>query len=272
MGVKTYTSIAVFPSFLGGKLQDKVAVVTGAASGFGWETTRLFLREGAKVVMADVDSTRLEREASILGREFAGKVRSAQVDVSSSKQVEALFGETERSFGSVDVLVNSAGIWLLPQATVEIDDEAWDRTIGVNLKGTFLCCKYALKQMIPRRKGSIVNFGSIMGMVGYAGDAVYCASKGGILLLTKALALEVAANGVRVNCVCPGNSDTPMFRKFLDSAPDPRTTEREELARIPLGRFGTTQDIAGMVLFLSSEDALYLTGAAIPVDGGYTAQ
>jgi NAD(P)-dependent dehydrogenase (short-subunit alcohol dehydrogenase family) len=257
---------------LEGKLQDKIAVVTGAASGFGWETTRLFLREGAKVMMADLNSTRLEQGASILGREFAGRVKSEEVDVSSSKQVEALFRETERSFGSVDVLVNSAGIWLLPQDTVETSEEAWDTTLGVNLKGTFLCCKYALKQMIPRRRGSIVNFGSIMGLVGYAGDAVYCASKGGVVLLTKALALEVAAHGVRVNCVCPGNSETPMFRKFVDSSPDPGTTEREELNRIPLGRFGTAQDIAGTVLFLSTADTSYLTGATIPVDGGYTAQ
>jgi NAD(P)-dependent dehydrogenase (short-subunit alcohol dehydrogenase family) len=254
------------------KLNEKVAVVTGGASGFGLEISTLFLSEGARVMMADVDLPRLKDRAAELAAKHGKSVLYSKADVSSVSDVESLFEETSKAFGAVDSLVNCAGVWLLPKPTIETSEELWDRTIDINLKGTFLTNKYALKQMIPRKRGTIVNFGSIMGLVGYSEDAPYCASKGGVVLLTKAIALEVAPHGIRVNAICPGASKTPMYDRFAAAQKDPQKAMAEEAARIPLGRFATTKEIALTVLFLSSDESSYITGAEVPVDGGWTAQ
>jgi dihydroanticapsin dehydrogenase len=254
------------------RLANKIAVVTGAASGFGFEVSQLFLTEGAIVVMADLDNERLEQQVSALKTSYPGKVESFLIDVSSESDVDRLFEETMKRHSAVDILVHAAGIWLLPKQITETTLETWNRTIDVNLKGTFLCCKHAMRRMIPRKRGSIVTFGSIMGIDGYPGDVPYCASKGGVIMLTKAAALEGADHMVRVNCVCPGTSDTPMMSRFFDAAPDKQKAIQEEISRIPLRRLGSTKEIANCVLFLSSDESSYLTGVVLPVDGGYVAQ
>jgi len=249
------------------RLKDKVALVTGAASGIGRATAALFGQEGAKVMCADLDAAGAEHVARQIA-DGGGEAASTQADVSQAADVERMVKETVERWGRLDVLVNNAGIYFILPLT-QVPEEEWDRLININLKGVYLGCKYAIPRMVGQGKGAIVNTASIAGLRGSANWTTYCASKGGVVQLTKALAMEVARLNVRVNCVCPGIIDTGMF----DQAVDLVAVNREELATTigeahPMGRIGRPEEVAAAILFLASEEASFITGVPLSVDGG----
>ncbi|HSO59386.1 MAG TPA: glucose 1-dehydrogenase [Paenisporosarcina sp.] len=243
------------------RLQDKVAIVTGGASGIGEFTVREMLKQGAKVVIADFNDAGGQQLAEELGE----NVTFIHVDVSNEEQVEAMVKHSVDTFGKVDILFSNAGIGSVG-STHELTLEEWNKTISVNLSGVFLCAKYALKEMVKQGSGSIVNCASILGHVGQAATASYAAAKGGVVNMTRALALEYASQGIRVNAVCPGYIKTPL----LDQLDDEMMQHLVSLH--PLGRLGESHEVANAVVFLASDEASFITGANLLVDGGYTAQ
>jgi len=249
------------------RLKDKVALVTGAASGIGRATATLFGQEGAKVMCADLDAEGAERVARQIVSS-GGEAASTQVDVSQAADVERMVRHTVERWDRLDVLVNNAGIiFLLP--LTQVPEEQWDQLMSVNLKGVYLGCKYAIPQMVGQGKGVIVNTASIAGLRGFATYDTYCASKGGVVQLTKALAVEFARMNLRVNCVCPGIIDTVM----LDQGAAELRVDKAEFVALagqshPMGRIGRPEEVAAAILFLASEDASFITGVALPVDGG----
>lgn len=243
------------------RLQDKVAIVTGGASGIGEFTVREMLKQGAKVVIADFNDAGGQKLADELGE----NVSFIHVDVSNEEQVEAMVKHSVDTFGKVDILFSNAGIGSIG-STHELTLEDWNKTISINLSGVFLCAKYALKEMVKQGSGSIVNCASILGHVGQAATASYTAAKGGVVNMTRALALEYAPQGIRVNAVCPGYIKTPL----LDQLDDEMMQHLVSLH--PLGRLGESHEVANAVVFLASDEASFITGANLLVDGGYTAQ
>ena len=249
------------------RLAGKAALVTGGASGIGLATARRFVAEGARVVIADLD------EAA--GAQAAGELGAAAFflrhDVTSEPGWEALMRECAARFGGVDVLLNSAGVFRF--GTIEDTTLAeWRRTIAVNLDGTFLGCRAAVRAM-RERGGSIINMSSVSGLRGDPDNAAYDASKGGVRLLTKSVALHCARRGypVRCNSVHPGSIDTPMVRGCFASRPDPDAEARAWLREVPAGRLGRAEEIASLNLYLASDEASYVTGAEFTIDGGMTA-
>jgi meso-butanediol dehydrogenase/(S,S)-butanediol dehydrogenase/diacetyl reductase len=244
------------------RFEGKVVVVTGAASGIGQATAERFHREGAAVVVADIDQAAGEAAAAGLGQE-----RSVyqHVDVRSWEQVQALVSRAEEAFGGLDVLVNNAGIGVLA-ATPETALEDWDRVIGIDLNGVFYGCRAAIPIMRRRGGGSIINMASLSGLAGDYSFAAYNAAKGGVVNYTRAAAIDHARDGVRINCICPGPIDTPIMRGA--AAPKLRKMWEET---VPMGRFGRPEEIAAAAAFLASEDATYITGIALSVDGGLLA-
>jgi NAD(P)-dependent dehydrogenase (short-subunit alcohol dehydrogenase family) len=253
------------------RLNGKVAIVTGGASGIGRASARLFAREGARVVIGDV-ATGDGEECADLIREAGGQAIFVQADVTRPADASRLVESALAAHGRLDVLFNNAGVDH-PDARSVVDtaDELWDRTIAVNLKGVFLVSRAALAPMIRAGNGSIVNTASIAGLVGTAGEAAYCASKGGVVLLTKQMALDVGPYGVRVNCVCPGAMAEPARdrRAALDEDGVVRRLARAALN--PLGRAGRPEDVACAALFLASDESAFVTGTTLVVDGGFTA-
>jgi NAD(P)-dependent dehydrogenase (short-subunit alcohol dehydrogenase family) len=249
------------------RLKDKVALITGAASGIGRATAVLFGQEGAKVMCADIDGEGADRVARQIA-DSGGEAASLPADVSRAADAERMVQGTVERWGRLDVLVNNAGIvFVLP--LTQVPEEEWDRLMSVNLKGVYLGCKYAIPQMVSQGKGAIVNTASIAGLRGFANWTTYSASKGGVLQLTKALAMEVARMNVRVNCVCPGIIDTGM----VDQAVVMQGVDRAEFVATlgqwhPMGRIGQPEEVAASILFLASEDASFITGVALSVDGG----
>ncbi|MFC6038853.1 SDR family NAD(P)-dependent oxidoreductase [Paenisporosarcina macmurdoensis] len=243
------------------RLQDKVAIVTGGASGIGEFTVREMLKQGAKVVIADFDDAGGQKLADELGE----GVSFIHVDVSNEEQVEAMVKHSVDTFGKVDILFSNAGIGSTG-STHELSLEDWNKTISVNLSGVFLCAKYALIEMVKQGSGSIVNCASILGHVGQAATASYTAAKGGVVNMTRALAVEYASQGIRVNAVCPGYINTPLLDQLDDA------TRKHLVSLHPLGRLGESQEVANAVVFLASDEASFVTGANLLVDGGYTAQ
>jgi len=249
------------------RFQDRIVVVTGAGSGIGKATALAFGREGAKVVAADVNAASAQATADQI-KGAGGQAESFQVDVSVAADVERMVTTTVERFGRLDVLVNNAGVVFLLHLT-EVPEEGWDWMMSINLKGVFLGCKYAIPQMIRQGKGAIVNMASIAGLRGFSSHTAYGAAKGGVVQLTKALAVESARKGVRVNCVCPATIDTPMLDKDAGrKVPDKATFMQMAAKGCPMGRIGRPEEVAAAILFLASDEASYITGVALPVDGG----
>ena len=255
------------------RLEGKVALITGAGSGIGRASALLFAQEGARVVVSDVN----EGPVLELAEEIAGQGGDAAFvtgDVSNSRQAEQMVSKAVDEYGRLDILVNSAGISArnaLPEGATP--EEIWDKVMDVNLKGTYLVSWFAVPEMEKSGGGSIVNLASIMGVVGYpagmgGGFNPYAPSKGGVLQFTKNLAIDSARKNIRVNCLCPGYVETNLIARLTD---DPESKAALE-ARHPMGRLGRPEEIAKAALFLASDDASYITGAPLMVDGGYTAQ
>ena len=242
------------------KLEGKVAFVTGFGSGLGQAIAALFAKQGAAV--AGTSTTESKGRDTVAMIEAAGqKALFRPGNVSNSVQMKALIDETVKTFGGLDIVVNSAGVRTNGKIT-EITEEQWDRTIDVNLKGVFVVSRLAIPEMIKRGGGVILNIGARSGMAGQAGRAAYCASKGGMVTLTEAMAMDYAQEKIRVNCICPGPTRTPMVD----------TSTPEKLARyktrVPVGRIGEPEDIAYAALYLASAEASMITAAILPVDGG----
>jgi NAD(P)-dependent dehydrogenase (short-subunit alcohol dehydrogenase family) len=246
------------------KLKNKVAIVVGGASGMGEAISHLFALEGAAVAIADVN----ERGAIHVANEIAaekGRCLAYQLDVVRPEQVADVFTKISRKLGAIDILINASGLSQF-KPTAEITPDDLRRTIDVNLVGVFYACQEVGRQMIPRRAGKIVNFGSTAGVAGVPYMAHYTAAKHGVVGLTKALAVEWGKYNVNVNCICPGATETPMFINTLSAE-----AREQRVKRIPLQRFGKTIDQANAALFLASSDSDYLTGSIICVDGGAAA-
>jgi NAD(P)-dependent dehydrogenase (short-subunit alcohol dehydrogenase family) len=253
-----------------GQLDGKVALVTGGASGIGRATALTFAREGAKLVVADMNEEGGQQTVHTI-TENGGKATFVQVDVSQATAVEAMISKAVETYGRVDCAHNNAGIGSRPRAPLhECTEETWDRVLGINLKGVWLCMKYEIIQMLTQGRGTIVNTASIMGLVGsWSGTAAYNASKHGVVGLTKTAALEYATSGIRVNAVCPGYIQTPLIAEALTSNP---ALEAQIVARHPVGRMGKPDEIAEAVVWLCSDAASFVTGHTMTVDGGYVAQ
>jgi NAD(P)-dependent dehydrogenase (short-subunit alcohol dehydrogenase family) len=248
------------------RLEKRVAIITGAGSGIGRASALLFAKEGAKVVVADFVRDSGQQTVSLIKNE-GGESTFVESDVSHAADAQRLVNTAIETYGKLDILFNNAGI-NLEKTVTETSEDDWNRVINVNLKGVFLCSKFAIPEMIRNGGGAIINTASIRGLVGQYHLAAYCASKGGVVLLTKAMALDYGQDNIRVNCVCPGGIETPMHKAFLATLAHPERETEEMLKKIPLGRIGEPEDVARVALFLASDESAYLTGLAIPVDGG----
>ena len=239
-------------------LQDRVAVVTGAAQGIGNAIARRLAAEGARVAIVDIDGAAAERAAADIG----DGTLAVTADVSREEEVDRAFSEVIDRLGGLDILVNNAGIVGsdTPVHDLQVDD--WERVLAINLKGTFLCSRAAVRHMIPNRTGVIVSMASISGKEGNANMAPYSASKAGVICFTKTLAKEMLEYGIRVNCVAPALIDSPLL--------DGMEPERVEFltSRIPMGRLGQPEEVAAMILFIVSDESTFTTGACFDVSGG----
>lgn len=251
------------------RLKRKTALITGGTSGIGEATALLFAQEGAKVAITGRNS---ERGAGVVHKiEHNGHnalfIRS---DVRLAFDCQQAVEQTLEAFGHIDILFNNAGVFY-PQTILECSEKEWDEQIDVNLKGTFLMSKFALPSMIAQGHGVIINNSSGWGIVGGDHAVAYCASKGGVVLLTKAMAIDHGRQGIRVNCICPGDVETPMLPADAKMRGLSWQTYLEDCKKRPMGRIGTPAEIAKAVLFLASDDSSFMTGAALVVDGGGTA-
>ncbi len=253
------------------KLNRKVALITGGTRGIGYATALLFLKEGAKVAITGRSERQGKEAIDKLNKEGFKDVIFIQGDVSKSTDTKKMVEVAMKQFGQLDILVNNAGIYI--EGTAETTSEAdWDSVIDVNLKGTFLCSKFALPYL-KKTKGAIVNIASCDGLVAEQESIAYCASKGGVVLLTKAMALDHAKEGIRVNCVCPGAIMTRMLEQDTPKNGPAREKYFKEIAELhPIRRIGDPEEVAKAVLFLASNDSSFITGTALSVDGGYVAQ
>jgi NAD(P)-dependent dehydrogenase (short-subunit alcohol dehydrogenase family) len=251
------------------RLKDKVAIITGGTSGIGEATALLFGKEGAQVAVTGRNES---RGAAVVARirKLGSEAIFLRADVSLAKDCRRAVEETLRAFGKLDILFNNAGIFY-PQTTIECSEKEWDEQIDINLKGTFLMSKFALPAMIARGHGVIINNSSGWGIVGGDRAVAYCASKGGVVLMTKAMAIDHGKQGIRVNCICPGDVETPMLPADAKMRGLKWKDYIAGCASRPLGRVGTAEEIAKAVLFLASDDSSFMTGAALVVDGGGTA-
>lgn len=252
------------------RLKHKVAVITGAGSGFGRASAVLFAKEGAKVVVADINET-TGRETVDLVADSGHEAEFLKADVAKDAEVSALVKLAIEKFGRLDVMFNNAGTEMAG-AIGTMTEEIWNRVIDVNLKGVWLGCKYAFEAMQGSGGGSIINTASMSGYCGRPFMSVYTASKGGIIGMTKALAMEGASANIRVNCLCPIVADTPMGTRFFKFFGEAETIREVAVRDIPLNRLCNAEDVANFALFLASDESSFITGLAIPVDGGVSAR
>jgi NAD(P)-dependent dehydrogenase (short-subunit alcohol dehydrogenase family) len=248
-----------------GRLDGKVAVITGAGGGMGREAALLFCAEGARVCAADVDGEAAERTAA-----DAGEAIGIQVDVADEGDVRRMYDETAERYGGVDVLYNNAGISPADDASIlDTEADAWQRVQDVNTKGVYLCCKHGIPHLLERGGGSVINVASFVALVGAATSQIsYTASKGAVLSLSRELAVQFARQGVRVNALCPGPVETPLLLRIFGD--DPEAYERRRV-HLPMGRLAKPREIVNAALFLASDESSYVNGAAFLVDGGLTA-
>jgi len=249
-----------------GHFAGKVAFVTGAANGIGRATALAFAREGASVVATDISEQGVQETARLVVG-AGGRALAVRCDVSRAEDVKATLDEAVEAFGRLDVAFNNAGVEQPIKPAADLTEEAWDRIIGIDLRGVFLCMKHEIPLMLRHGGGAIVNTSSGAGVKGIAGQAAYCAAKFGVVGLTKAAALDYAKAGIRVNAVCPGIIETPMMDRFSGGTPEGR---ERVIAQEPVGRMGTPEEIAAAVLWLCSDTAAFVVGHAMVVDGGQT--
>ncbi|MHA3977027.1 SDR family NAD(P)-dependent oxidoreductase [Halovulum sp. GXIMD14794] len=249
------------------RFEGKTAIVTGGAHGMGKATALAFLREGANVVVGDVD----EAAGEALSREAGDKLHFQRCDMASEADVEALVGSAVTRFGRLDAMFNNAGIEQPVTPSHELTEELFERVISINLKGVFFGCKHAIRAMLETGGGAIVNNSSVSAFANVGGNLSYASSKGGIMSMTRVLAIEYADRNIRVNAINPGVIDTGMNRRNLELAADPAAVEAKWRAITPIGRMGTGEEIAETVMFLCSPGAGFITGVGLLVDGGRVA-
>jgi NAD(P)-dependent dehydrogenase (short-subunit alcohol dehydrogenase family) len=249
------------------RLANQVAWISGAASGMGEAIAQLFAREGAAVGLADIQSSKGEKVATEI-RSTGAKALFTECDVRNEVAVKSSIDQTAQKFGGLHIIVNCAGIVQVKQLH-ELEVKDWDRLMDINLKSIFLSVKHGIGYLRQNRRSYVVNIGSVGSFVGQSSTPAYTASKGAVLMLSKSIALDYAADGLRCNCVCPGITDTPMLREHLNMNPDPEATLRDRLRRVPIGISLTPDDIAKAVLYFSCEDSAGITGTSLIVDGGY---
>lgn len=247
-------------------MKGRRAIITGAASGIGEATAMVFAREGAAVAVVDQDANGGRRVASAI-QSSGGRAIFVRADVTRSSDCQNAVHKTVSALGGLEILFNNAGI-IRRASVTELSEEEWDRVTAVNVKSAFLMCKYALPVMVQAGGGVIINSASGWGLVGGPQAAAYCASKGAVVLLTKAMAIDHGPQNIRVNCVCPGDTDTPMLREEARQLGQSEERMLQQARERPLQRIGTPEDIAQAVLYLASDASSYVTGTALVVDGG----
>jgi NAD(P)-dependent dehydrogenase (short-subunit alcohol dehydrogenase family) len=248
------------------RLASKVALITGAGSGIGRACALAFAREGARVILVGRTRAKLEQVAGEIG----DKAFVCPADISRASEIDRAVGASIARFGSLHILVHSAATLIAGTADSHTEAE-WDTTFNANVKGTWLLFRAALPHLRAAGGGSVINISSAVGLVGARNRLAYSASKGAVTLMTKSMALDHAAENIRVNCICPGIVETELVSEFITKAPDPEAARKQRVGLHPLGRFGKPEDVAHAAVFLASDEAAWVTGAAFPIDGGYTA-
>ena len=249
------------------RLQGKTCLISGGSSGIGAAAVKRFVQEGAEVIIVDLNI----EDATLFADKLGSSVTAIGCDVRSGEDVKKIANEIHKEWTKIDVLVNNAG-WELNKAYDETEEEEWYRVIDTDLKGPWLMCKHFVPPMVKAGHGSVINISSLNGIVGFPLSTAYGSAKGGLVVFTKDMAIELAKSGVRVNCVCPGVIDTAMMERWTDLMPDKKEAKKMLTEVMPIGRMGTADEVAGAILFFASEDSSLCQGSVLTCDGGFTAQ